>query len=62
MKVGDLICYTHNRECRGLILKRHEISGDVLVLWSNYVGKAYDTDRRVWEVECHNVEVISESR
>ena len=62
MKVGDLICYTHNRECRGIILERHEISGDVLVLWCGNVGEMYNTARRIWDVECFNVEVISESR
>jgi len=38
------------------------ISGDALVLWCDSVGEKYDTDRRTWHVEHHNVEVISESR
>ena len=62
MKVGDLVCYARNRECRGVILERHEISGDVLVLWSDYVEKKYGTDLRMWTAECHDVEVISEGR
>jgi hypothetical protein len=62
VKVGDLVCYAHDRECRGLILERHVISGDALVLWCDSVGEKYDTDRRTWHVEHHNVEVISESR
>jgi hypothetical protein len=60
MKVGDLICYTHDHDIRGLILERHEASGDVLVFWCDYVGERYDTDRRIWNVQCFNVEVVSE--
>lgn len=60
MKVGDLVCYTHNRECRGLILERHETSGDVLVMWCGNVREMYDTDRMIWNAEWRLVEVISE--
>ena len=62
MKVGDLVCYTHDRECLGLILEQHEISEDVLVLWCDSVGEKYNTNRRVWNVHVHHVEVVCEAR
>ena len=62
MCVGDLVCYVHDRDCVGIILNMHEPSGDATVLWSDIVEEKYNTTRRIWEVEEHNVEVVSQLR